>query len=312
MPQVATIPGTKSDGGGASEAWSNLPTMAKIGVIGGGLGLAVFLYNRQKNGGGGGASSDMSYGLPNTAIMLGSLQQGQLDIKGQIGSSYADLSNQMASDTSQLQDSIIGSNLSLAQQLDMLSAVLGQSFTNLQNNLIDNQTTNTNTIIGAVGAGSAAILSDMHARNDLLSQLIQGNQNATNAAISALSQSIKAGFDTVTAQQNAEAAAIGALGSQVTSGQSSIIQQLQGLQQTDAALLASLNQPSGAFNWSLLEGKKLYSEPDQGWYTVSQGKVMAVSFWDTVPNRPFGDQISQINVKQSLRTLSTGQWAAPN
>jgi hypothetical protein len=293
--------------------------MAKIGVIGGGVGLAVFLYKRQSSGGGGGGSNNASYGLPNTAIMLGSLQQGQLDIKGQIGSSAADLSNQMASDTSQITDTIIGGNETLGQMFDMLSASLGQSFSNLQSNLIDNNTSNTNTIIAAVGAGSAAVLSDLDKSNGLLAQLIQGNTNAINAVGASIQDSISKGFDAVTANQNATAAAIGALGSNVTAGQKNIIDQITGLQTSDANIMGAIGGiktgNATSFDWNMLNGKKLWSTVDNGWYTVQDGIVKQVDFWDTVPGkgRPFGsDVVPTINVNYSLLPLSHGFYVAPN
>jgi hypothetical protein len=287
------------------QGWSALPTMVKVGVIGGGVGLAVFLYNRQKAGGGGGSSSNAaSFGLPNTAIMLGSLQQGQLDLKGQVGQSTADLSNQMASDTSQIQDNITGSNELLGQTLSMMSQSFQTSFGTLQDNLTGHMDSNTNNIINAIGASTSTLSGDINQRSDLLSQLIGGNDNALAAAMGAMSNSISKGFSSVQTQQNVEAAAIGALGSNVSANQLNIIGQLQQLGANDMGLQADIMQmfysipnrytttlspgldpsnpfptspTSGAFNWGSLNGSILFSTVDQAFYTVQNGKVLGAS-----------------------------------
>lgn len=271
MPPIASIPGTQSGGGGDGliGGFNNLPTMVKIGVIGGGVGLAVFLYNRQKAGGSS-SSNSASFGLPNTAIMLGSLQQGQLDLKGQVGSSYNDLSNQMASDTSQIQDNITGSTETLGQTLDMMSKSFTDSFANLQSNLTASQVANTQSILNAIGASTQTLAGDLAQRSDLLTQLIQGNDSAIAAALNSISQSQAAGFNQVTAQQNAEAAVIGALGNNVNSGQAAIISQLNQMQAGDIAttgtITSQLTSLGNFLGWQFYQIPNRYAAyiPGQG------------------------------------------------
>jgi hypothetical protein len=321
--------------------------MGKIAVIGGGAGLMIFLYNRQKAGGG--STSDSSFGLPNTAIMLGSLQQGQLDLKGQVGSGVNDLSNQMASDTSQIQDNITGSTETLGQTLSMMSTSLNSSFSNLQGNLLDSQTANTNTILNSIGASTASIQSDLNARGDLLSQLISGNQSAMQAAMKSIADSMNSNQNAIITQQNAESAALGALGANVSSSQSAIISQLNQLQSQDLRIgnILTLNQSnyitqrvnqlvasgfgstqalqtaqsewsqgyaqsgnlaygtpaSSTFDWSALNGKVLFSNSDNSYYTVQNSQVFKTSSaWAQQNSGATG----QVQTSLSLKALSQG------
>jgi hypothetical protein len=228
MPQSATIP----TGGGAGGI-GNLPTPVKIGLIGGGLGLAFFLWKRASSGGSstsGGQNDPLttSYGLPNTAVMLGSLQQEMLDLKGQQGSDTAALAQQASGNFSNLSDMLSGGFLNMGSLFDSQTQAFQLGMSDLQTAVINNQNANTQ-----------SILDSLTARSDLLQQLIQSSSGAEQAAFQSFADSTAHGLGAISAQQNAELAAIGALGSNVTQQQAQIIGQIQTLQSTTQGLASS-------------------------------------------------------------------------
>lgn len=237
MPQSATL----LTGGGGTGI-ENLPGVVKIGLIGGGLGLAFFLWKRASSGGGGSSTSGgqndpltTSYGLPNTAVMLGSLQQEMLDLKGQQGADTAALANQASGYYSNLSDLVSGGFLNMGSMFDSQTAAIQGGLTDLQTAVINNQNANTQ-----------SILNSLSARSDLLQQLIQTSSGAEQAAFASFADSTAKGLGAIATQQNAELAAIGALGTNVTQGQAQIIGQIQGLQNTTQGLVS--NQ-ANQMNW---------------------------------------------------------------
>jgi hypothetical protein len=291
MPETATLP---TSGGNPV---SGLPLPVKLGLIGGGLGLAVFIWKRSQGGGGGENQSDNAFGIPNTAIMLGSLQQEMLDLKGEVGYGTVTIS-----------DLVTGGFENLGAQIDAQTAAWQSGLGVLQTNITDNQNANTLTIVNALKQGS-----------DVLATLIGNNAAAQMAANQSFAQSLTAGLDSITAFHNAELAAVNALGSNVSTNQAALIAQLGGLQtQLTNAQNAIANIPAGspqpsipALNWSIFNMKKLFSNVDQRWYTVVNGNIMEVSFWDTTPGRPFDDRVQETRVDVSLSGMSKGQWQAP-
>jgi len=282
MPQSATLPTGGSGGGG----FEGLSTPVKLGLIGGVAGLAFFLWHRMNAGGGGGAqqvSGDTSsYGIPNTAVMLGSLQEEMLNLLGQQGS-----------DTANLTDLISGGFENVGSQLDAQTAVFQSALGDLQKNVIDNQNANTK-----------SILDSLSARSDILGQLISSSSGAEQAAINSFAQSTQKGLDAITAQQNAEQAAIGALGNQVTTGQADLIAKLHTLQNTTTGLQSQItvigtsidaqgkaitNIQGGITNLQQLAGTypegtfvKSY-DPKQGIYgigVIQHGTLMQFSSWN--------------------------------
>lgn len=208
MPQSATLP----TGGGAASGLDNIPTPVKIALIGGGLGLAVFLWRKSQSGGG--TTEQDGSVLPNTTIMLGSLQQEMLDLKGQVG--YGDLS---------IENLMAGGFGNIGSMIDSQTAAFQAGLTDVQKAVIDNQNANTK-----------SILDSLSARSDLLTELITNNSGAEAAAFKAFQDSISTGLGAIAAQQNAEMAAIGALGDTVTTSQKDIIERLTGLQKTTTGL----------------------------------------------------------------------------
>lgn len=108
--------------GAPSGGIGGIPTPLLLIAVGGGIGLIVFLTKKS------GTPSDKNTQdgtlLPNTAVMLGSLQQMLLETEGKITTGNADLSSQLSG---------VGSNLGL--QLDTQSAAISKSFSDLSTNL---------------------------------------------------------------------------------------------------------------------------------------------------------------------------------
>lgn len=223
MPQSATLP---TGGGGGI---GNMPTPVKIGLIGGGLGLAFFLYKRMGSGGGNvdSSSSDNAFGIPNTAIMLGSVQQELLDLKGQVGSGDASLA-----------DLLMGGFENMGAMNDAQTAAFQQGLLDLQSNVIARMDSNTQ-----------SILDSLSARSDALTELINTNSGAQAAAFKAFQDATAQGLSAIAAQHNAEMAAIGALGDNVSAQQQDIIGRIQILDTRTQALQQTgnmtLNQLAG-------------------------------------------------------------------
>ena len=108
---------------GIKKATGGLPLPVILIGIGGGLGLLTLVL---RSSSGGGSSKNQTL-LPNTAVMLGSLQQGVLDLQGKVTMGNADLSSQLTG---------VGENL--GAQIDTQSQAIQSSFTDLSKFLGDN------------------------------------------------------------------------------------------------------------------------------------------------------------------------------
>src|SRR5215471_17802593 len=113
---------TQSDvGGGSKQGFgTGLPTPVLLAAVGGGIGLVVFMMRRSGTPSSSQGGSTSNTLLPNTAIMLGSLQQGILQLQGDVTQGNADLSSQLTG---------VGENL--GSQIDAQSAATQQAFADL-------------------------------------------------------------------------------------------------------------------------------------------------------------------------------------
>jgi hypothetical protein len=154
---------------------TGLPTPILLAIVGGGIGLVVFLTRKS------GTPSDSQSGtlLPNTAIMLGSLQQGILDLQGKVSTGNADLSSQLTG---------VGENL--GAQIDAQTAQTQQAFTNLNSYLQTSMSTlqgnedALSTAIATLGTQNAGlaqslgqILANVQGARSQLSDIYTQNQN---------------------------------------------------------------------------------------------------------------------------------------
>jgi hypothetical protein len=126
MPTVEMPVSQASSGGGKQGFGTGLPTPVLLIAVGGGLGLVVFLMKRSGTPSSG-QSGDKGTLLPNTAIMLGSLQQGILQLQGDVTMGNADLSSQLTG---------VGENL--GSQIDTQSAAIQNAFADLNTYLGSN------------------------------------------------------------------------------------------------------------------------------------------------------------------------------
>lgn len=255
MPQQATLP---TGGSGATGGFENLPTPVKIGLIGGGLGLAFFLWKRASSGGGSSGQPSgqdaTSYGIPNTAVMLGSLQQEMMDLKGEYGANTVDIETLLT-----------GGFQNVGSMIDAQTGTFQGALSDLQKNVIDNQNANTQNILDSLSA-----------RSDLLQQLIQTSSGAEQAAFQSFADSTAHGLNAITAQQNAEMAAIGALGQNISTGQADLISRIQTLQDTTTGLSSKISSPQYLFQGANLSGIQYiwYQPPGSDQYHASMYKVV--------------------------------------
>lgn len=317
MPQTATLP-TSGDGGGGI---SSLPTPVKIGLVGGGLGLAFLLIRKMGSGGGNvdSSTSDNTFGIPNTAIMLGSLQQGLLDLKGQVGSGDA-----------QLGDMVTGGFENMGAQIDAQTAAIQSGLGTLQDSIITNQNSNTSTILGA-----------LQQRTDALGKLISDSSAAQIAVQNSFKQSMVQGIDAITAQHNAELAAIGALGTNVSNSQSALMNQLQQMDQqmtgiggqvagisssiaTQQGLLnqiqssvqfatANAQAGMGAKNSTLasaFDGKLVLSNTDQNYYYATGGHIYLMGDYGWMVRHFDMSKVikTDFSLKNSYDAVFSGVW----
>src|SRR5215831_11287292 len=184
---------------------TGLPTPILLAVVGGGIGILVFLSKR--SGSNAGTGADKGTLLPNTAIMLGSLQQGILNLQGQVSTGNADLSSQLTG---------VGENL--GTQIDAQSGQIQQSFADLNTYLSGNfqnlqgSETALSQAIAGLGTQNADLASSLSVILGNLHQLDTGLQN-TQTYLGGMNAGITAG--------------LGSLGQQV-SGVSGQVQQNQG------------------------------------------------------------------------------------
>jgi hypothetical protein len=197
MAAIASLPSNPPDG----VASKLPPTPILLAIVGGGVGLVVFLMRKNSAPA---ADSTNSTLLPNTAIMLGSLQQGVLDLKGQVGQSAIDTQTIMA-----------GNQFSLTDQIAALTAGMQTGLANAQAALLAAGATNTD-----------AITAGLKLQGDSLSKLISDSAGAQAAYNTTFSAALASGLDTIVAQHNAETAGLNALGIQVAN----VGNQVQGVQ----------------------------------------------------------------------------------
>jgi hypothetical protein len=277
MPQTATLP---VGGGGGIEGMS-LPV--KLGLIGGGLGLAFFLWRKVSSPGGvENSSSDNTFGIPNTAIMLGSMQQQLLDLKGEVGSGNATLG-----------EMVTGGFENMGAQIDAQTAAIQAGLGTVQDAIIFNQNANTH-----------SILDSLSQRTDLLGKLIADNHEAEMAVNKSFAASLVAGLDSITALHNAQLAAIGAMGTNITAGQTAIINQLNQLTDATAGNTAELGNQRSVINQLIasvelasskvaagiggakapqiaqaFNNRLVFSTTDQNYYYSNGGFIYRVNYW---------------------------------
>jgi hypothetical protein len=203
MPGV----GQSTNGGGKQGFGTGLPTPVLLIAVGGGLGLVVFLMRRS-----GTPSSDQSGDkgtlLPNTAIMLGSLQQGILNLQGQVSMGNADLSSQLTG---------VGENLS--SQIDIQSGQIQNSFADLNTYLGSNFTALASseeslaTAIAGLGTQNAGLAESLTSILQQLYGISSGVSNAQNelgliggqvSTISGGIGTISGGINTILGNQNSQ------------------------------------------------------------------------------------------------------------
>jgi len=269
MAVIAGIPSPPSN------PVAGIPTPVLLGIVGGGIGLVVFLMRKNSSGGGSPDPANSTL-LPNTAIMLGSLQQGVLDLKGQVGQSAVDTQTIMA-----------GNQFSLTSQI---SALLKQGADNLSAVLAAGDK-NTAALAAAGVSQTAGLQTQFTASSDALTKLIGDNAAANTAANQSFADYVHAGFDSIFSQHNAEMAGVSTLGVQVTglSGQvgsvagqvSSVGSQLTGL----AGIVGSLQGPTTTISktiadWTPWNGSKFLTQDGNG-VLVNDGKLYVARDWNT-------------------------------
>jgi hypothetical protein len=190
MPAVdIQSPSQSSIGGGKPGFGTGLPTPVLLALVGGGIGLVVFLSKR--TGSNTGTGADKGTLLPNTAIMLGSLQQSLLQLQGDVTMGNADLSSQLTG---------VGENL--GTQIDGQSAMIQQSFADLNTYLSSNFTslqsseTSLSTAIAGLGTQNAALADGMTNVLNQLHAIEQGQGVTTTQLVSLLN-----GINTIQANQ---------------------------------------------------------------------------------------------------------------
>jgi hypothetical protein len=134
MPTV-DIPGPSNRGIGSGGGLSNVPT--PILLIGAGVGAGlIFLLLRNRTATPNGASPDQNVLLPNTAVMLGSLQEQMLNMQGTLTQNQADTTNQFATLNTFLQtqfDALKGNEDNLSAALSGLQGTQTADMTSIGN-----------------------------------------------------------------------------------------------------------------------------------------------------------------------------------
>jgi len=205
--EVPKQPGESKEGFG-----TGIPTPILLMFVGGGIGLIVFLTRKA------GTPSDGQKGtlLPNTAIMLGSLQQGILDLQGKVTTGNADLSSQLTG---------VGENL--GAEIDTQSAQLNQSFASLNTYLqgslgtvqaSENQLTQAIASLGTQNVGLAQSLTTILQNLGVLQTETQQavSNTAANANIATQGyQSLLGQVNQILATQTVNTSQLNQLGQQV-------------------------------------------------------------------------------------------------
>jgi len=195
MPSVdINSPNQGSSGGGKEGFGTGIPTPILLALVGGGIGLVVFLS--KKTGSNQGTGANQNTLLPNTAIMLGSLQQGVLQLQGDVTQGNADLSSQLT-----------GVGETIGTQIDVQSGQWQQAFAALNTYLggnFDNLAASESalsTAIAGLGTQNAGLADSL---TSVLNQLYGVNTGlqGLSGQITGVGQGITAG--------------LGSLGSQIT------------------------------------------------------------------------------------------------
>jgi len=258
---------TQSSSGGKEGFGTGIPTPILLALIGGGIGLVVFMSRR--SGSNTGTGADKGTMLPNTAIMLGSLQQSLLDLQGQVSMGNADLSSQLTG---------VGENL--GTQIDAQSAQWQQSFSDLNTYLGGNF----QTIASSEDALSQAIAGLGTQNAGLADSLTKALQNL---------QALDTGLHNMQDQSNSQyqgiTAGLGSLGQQLTGVSGQVQQNSQDLVSVMSGLQAIQNGQNltqqqlksiGAFL-----GWEFYQLP--GRYTPTIPGALDPTGWGTnIPSQP--------------------------
>lgn len=187
---------------------TGLPTPILLAVVGGGVGLVVFLMRR--SGSNTGTGADKGTLLPNTAIMLGSLQQMLLNLQGTVTTGNADLSSQLTG---------VGENL--GTQIDIQSGQIQQSFSDLNTYLGANFTAlqstegSLATAIAGLGTQNAGLAESLTSVLNQLYSLNTGVANSTKLS-QENQQAILGGIQAIQAGQNAIQAQVSTVGGQIS------------------------------------------------------------------------------------------------
>lgn len=207
MPSVDISSPSQASSGGKSGAFgTGIPTPLLLIGVGGGLGLIVFLSRKSSDNG-----DDPSKGtlLPNTAIMLGSLQQMLLNLQGTVSTGNADLSDQMS-----------GGFGNLGLQIDTQTGQMQSGFQTIN----DNITAGIGTISGQNDAISSAI-ANLGTQNTSAFQgvvnMLQGLGYSQGQILGYLTDQ-QASLGQIVSNQNDQSAAIDGLGNQISGTQADV------------------------------------------------------------------------------------------
>lgn len=247
MATVATI-------GGNNNPVAGLPTPVLLALVGGGVGAVVLLRRKMSGGPSSGTPADQQTLLPNTAIMLGSLQQDLLQLSGDVGANQA----QTNTNFQNLQSTVTGVGENIGSQIDALTAQQQQALTDLQNTLTNHYDANTATVLDAIKA-----------QGDTLGAVMGADTNTLAAVDQQLAASLTSGFDLLTSQHNAELAGITALGGKVDQATGLVT----GLSDSLDAQLSAINkQISGVQGSVNLANQALGAAPTNSWLSAFNGK----------------------------------------
>jgi|SRR5215471_2637597 len=187
MPSVDINSPNQASSGGSKEGFgTGIPTPILLALVGGGIGLVVFLS--RKSGSNTGTGADKNTLLPNTAIMLGSLQQGILNLQGQVSMGDADLSSQLT-----------GVGETLGTQIDVQGGQIQQSFADLNTYLAGNfqaiqgSEMALSTAIAGLGTQNASLADSLTQVLHGLQNIDTGMQNTQNYVVG-MNQGITAGL----------------------------------------------------------------------------------------------------------------------
>lgn len=278
MPEVSIpTPGQKSSSSGDG---MGIPTPLLLAIVGGGIGLIFFLTRKS------GGSSDEDEGtlLPNTNIMLGSLQQGILELMGKVTMGDAELSDQMAG---------LGENLSL--QIDTQTGLWQQAFTDLNTDLqgtlgtIQGDQEAIASAIAALGTQNSSlaesltsVLQHLYATENQVSQVAGGLQGLSSGTSSGM-QTILAYINQIMAQQNTHTSMLNGLGQPAPTQPSNPLYHLAPLNvQNQEVKTNYLNRHNGDYNKANAAFLSDYStNPYHGGFITGSGAWAPLTFWDS-------------------------------